>query len=52
MAPRALDLIGRKADGWVPGGGISRIDDFAGLAARIDDAAAAAGRDPRPSGAS
>ena len=47
MAPRALDLIGRKADGWVPGGGISRIDDFAGLAARIDDAAAAAGRDPR-----
>ena len=47
MAPRALDLIARKADGWVPGGGISRIDDFAGLAARIDDAAAAAGRDPR-----
>jgi alkanesulfonate monooxygenase SsuD/methylene tetrahydromethanopterin reductase-like flavin-dependent oxidoreductase (luciferase family) len=47
MAPRALELIGRKADGWVPGGGISRIDSFAGLAARIDDAAAAAGRDPR-----
>ena len=47
MAPRALDLIGRKADGWIPGGGISRIDTFAGLAVRIDDAAAAAGRDPR-----
>ena len=47
MAPRALDLIGRKADGWVPGGGISRIDAFPRLAARIDDAAAAAGRDPR-----
>ena len=47
MAPRALELIGRKADGWIPGGGISRIDEFAGLAARIDDAAAAAGRDPR-----
>ena len=47
MAPRALELIGRKADGWVPGGGISRIDAFAGMAARIDDAAAAAGRDPR-----
>jgi len=47
MAPRALELIGRKADGWIPGGGVSRIDDFAGLAARIDDAAAAAGRDPR-----
>ena len=47
MAPRALELIGRKADGWVPGGGVSRIDAFADLAARIDDAAAAAGRDPR-----
>jgi alkanesulfonate monooxygenase SsuD/methylene tetrahydromethanopterin reductase-like flavin-dependent oxidoreductase (luciferase family) len=47
MAPRALELIGRKADGWIPGGGASRIDEFAGLAARIDDAAAAAGREPR-----
>jgi alkanesulfonate monooxygenase SsuD/methylene tetrahydromethanopterin reductase-like flavin-dependent oxidoreductase (luciferase family) len=47
MAPSALELIGRKADGWIPGGGASRIDEFAGLAARIDDAAAAAGRDPR-----
>jgi alkanesulfonate monooxygenase SsuD/methylene tetrahydromethanopterin reductase-like flavin-dependent oxidoreductase (luciferase family) len=47
MAPRALELIGRKADGWIPGGGISRIDEFVGLTARIDDAAVAAGRDPR-----
>ena len=47
MAPRALELIGRKADGWVPGGGISGIDAFPRLAARIDDAADAAGRDPR-----
>jgi alkanesulfonate monooxygenase SsuD/methylene tetrahydromethanopterin reductase-like flavin-dependent oxidoreductase (luciferase family) len=47
MAPRALELIGRKADGWIPGGGISRIDEFASLAAHIDDAATAAGRDPR-----
>jgi alkanesulfonate monooxygenase SsuD/methylene tetrahydromethanopterin reductase-like flavin-dependent oxidoreductase (luciferase family) len=47
MAPRALELIGRRADGWIPGGGISRIGEFADLAARIDDAAAAAGRDPR-----
>ncbi len=46
MAPRALELIGRKADGWIPGGGISHIEAFASLAARIDDAAAAAGRDP------
>jgi alkanesulfonate monooxygenase SsuD/methylene tetrahydromethanopterin reductase-like flavin-dependent oxidoreductase (luciferase family) len=47
MAPRALDLIGRKADGWIPAGGVSRVDEFASLGARIDDAAAAAGRDPR-----
>ena len=47
MAPRALDLIGRKADGWVPAGGVSFVNDFAALGARIDDAAAGAGRDPR-----
>jgi alkanesulfonate monooxygenase SsuD/methylene tetrahydromethanopterin reductase-like flavin-dependent oxidoreductase (luciferase family) len=47
MAPRALELIGRKADGWIPAGGTSRIDELAELGARIDDAAAAAGRDPR-----
>jgi alkanesulfonate monooxygenase SsuD/methylene tetrahydromethanopterin reductase-like flavin-dependent oxidoreductase (luciferase family) len=46
MAPRALDLIGRLADGWVPGGGISQIDRFGELNARIDSAAVAAGRDP------
>jgi alkanesulfonate monooxygenase SsuD/methylene tetrahydromethanopterin reductase-like flavin-dependent oxidoreductase (luciferase family) len=45
MAPRALDLIGRLADGWVPGGGISRIERFGELTARIDAAASAAGRD-------
>jgi alkanesulfonate monooxygenase SsuD/methylene tetrahydromethanopterin reductase-like flavin-dependent oxidoreductase (luciferase family) len=47
MAPRALELIGRKADGWIPAGGTTRIDEFAALGARIDDAAQAAGRDPR-----
>jgi alkanesulfonate monooxygenase SsuD/methylene tetrahydromethanopterin reductase-like flavin-dependent oxidoreductase (luciferase family) len=46
MAPRALDMIGRVADGWIPGGGVSRIGEFATRAARIDDAADAAGRDP------
>jgi hypothetical protein len=46
MAPKALDLIGRLADGWVPGGGISKIADFPRLSARIDAAARAAGRDP------
>jgi alkanesulfonate monooxygenase SsuD/methylene tetrahydromethanopterin reductase-like flavin-dependent oxidoreductase (luciferase family) len=47
MAPRALELIGRKADGWIPAGGTSQLDQFAALGARIDDAARAAGRDPR-----
>ena len=46
MAPQALELIGRLADGWVPGGGISQVDELPGMAARIDDAAGAAGRDP------
>lgn len=46
MHPRTLELIGRSADGWVPGGGTGRIADFPMLADRIDAAAAAAGRDP------
>jgi alkanesulfonate monooxygenase SsuD/methylene tetrahydromethanopterin reductase-like flavin-dependent oxidoreductase (luciferase family) len=46
MAPKAMDLIGRKADGWVPGGGVSRIAEFPRLNALIDEAAVAAGRDP------
>jgi len=47
MAPRALELIGRKADGWIPAGGVSRVDEFPASTARIDDAAVSAGRDPR-----
>jgi len=47
MAPRALELIGRKADGWIPAAGTSHIDQFPALGARIDDAAEAWGRDPR-----
>jgi alkanesulfonate monooxygenase SsuD/methylene tetrahydromethanopterin reductase-like flavin-dependent oxidoreductase (luciferase family) len=43
----ALRLIGRQADGWVPGGGISNAAKFPAQNARIDDAADAAGRDPR-----
>ena len=39
-------LIGRKADGWIPGGGISRAAEFPRLNAIIDEAATAAGRDP------
>jgi alkanesulfonate monooxygenase SsuD/methylene tetrahydromethanopterin reductase-like flavin-dependent oxidoreductase (luciferase family) len=46
MAPRTLALIGRLADGWVPGDGATRIAEFSTLGARIDEAAAAAGRDP------
>ena len=43
--PRALRLAGRVADGWVPSltGNISRLGEGS---ARLDDAAAAAGRDP------
>jgi alkanesulfonate monooxygenase SsuD/methylene tetrahydromethanopterin reductase-like flavin-dependent oxidoreductase (luciferase family) len=43
--PRALRLAGRVADGWVPSltGNIARLSEGA---ARLDDAASAAGRDP------
>jgi len=45
MSTGALELIGRKADGWIPGGGISKMADFARLNAIIDRAAVHAGRD-------
>ena len=43
--PRALKLTGRVADGWVPSfrGDLKKIGD---MSARLDDAAAEAGRDP------
>jgi alkanesulfonate monooxygenase SsuD/methylene tetrahydromethanopterin reductase-like flavin-dependent oxidoreductase (luciferase family) len=43
--PRALRLLGRLADGWVPSlrGEISRLSEGA---VRLDDAAVQAGRDP------
>jgi alkanesulfonate monooxygenase SsuD/methylene tetrahydromethanopterin reductase-like flavin-dependent oxidoreductase (luciferase family) len=43
--PRALKLAGQVADGWVPSfrGDLSKIAD---MTKRLDDAAAAAGRDP------
>jgi alkanesulfonate monooxygenase SsuD/methylene tetrahydromethanopterin reductase-like flavin-dependent oxidoreductase (luciferase family) len=44
--PRALALTGRLADGWVPSLSWATPDLVPGLNERIDEAAAAAGRDP------
>lgn len=45
--PRMLRLIGRSADGWWPSLGRVGAADLAAGQAVIDDAATAAGRDPR-----
>ncbi|MDT4894894.1 MAG: hypothetical protein QOE97_3929 [Pseudonocardiales bacterium] len=44
--PRMLRLIGRRADGWLPTLGYLQPGDLARGNAIIDEAAAAAGRDP------
>jgi len=44
--PRMLGITGRMADGWLPSVGYAVPADFADANARIDDAAADAGRDP------
>jgi alkanesulfonate monooxygenase SsuD/methylene tetrahydromethanopterin reductase-like flavin-dependent oxidoreductase (luciferase family) len=44
--PRMLDLIGRKADGWVPSAGWAPPEELPLYLRRIEDAAARAGRDP------
>lgn len=44
--PRMLALTGRVADGWLPSQGPVPPERLRELSARIDDAAAAAGRDP------
>jgi alkanesulfonate monooxygenase SsuD/methylene tetrahydromethanopterin reductase-like flavin-dependent oxidoreductase (luciferase family) len=44
--PRMLRLIGRLADGWVPSSPYAPPERLAAAQARIDEAAAAAGRDP------
>jgi alkanesulfonate monooxygenase SsuD/methylene tetrahydromethanopterin reductase-like flavin-dependent oxidoreductase (luciferase family) len=44
---RMLELVGRTADGWVPSAGRVPFEWFPDAVARIEDAAAAAGRDPR-----
>src|ERR1700680_2989563 len=45
--PRMLALIGRLADGWVPSLGYLKPAELAEAHARIDEAAMAAGREPR-----
>jgi alkanesulfonate monooxygenase SsuD/methylene tetrahydromethanopterin reductase-like flavin-dependent oxidoreductase (luciferase family) len=45
--PRMLALTGRAADGWVPSLGNNTPAALAEMQRRIDDAAGAAGRDPR-----
>ncbi|WP_125130242.1 LLM class flavin-dependent oxidoreductase [Microbacterium sp. 10M-3C3] len=45
--PRMLALIGRSADGWLPSLPWLEPGDYARGNARIDEAAEAAGRDPR-----
>lgn len=45
--PRMLSLVGRAADGWVPSLGYFQPNDLLEGNQRIDDAAAAAGRDAR-----
>jgi alkanesulfonate monooxygenase SsuD/methylene tetrahydromethanopterin reductase-like flavin-dependent oxidoreductase (luciferase family) len=47
MSPGAMRLIGRLADGWVPGNGATRVTEFPSLIARMEDAAAQEGRDAR-----
>jgi alkanesulfonate monooxygenase SsuD/methylene tetrahydromethanopterin reductase-like flavin-dependent oxidoreductase (luciferase family) len=44
--PRALALTGRLADGWVPSLSWARPELVPGMQRRIDEAAAAAGRQP------
>ncbi len=44
--PRMLRLTGRLADGWVPSSSYAAPDVLPAMQARIDEAAAEAGRDP------
>lgn len=45
--PRMLRLVGAKADGWLPSLGYLRPEDMAASHRTVDEAARAAGRDPR-----
>ena len=46
IGPRMLEVTGRVADGWVPSSAYRPPERLPEAQARIDDAAAAAGRDP------
>jgi alkanesulfonate monooxygenase SsuD/methylene tetrahydromethanopterin reductase-like flavin-dependent oxidoreductase (luciferase family) len=46
MLPRTLDLIGRVADGWITSVGRVSLAAYRTAAARLDESAVAAGRDP------
>jgi alkanesulfonate monooxygenase SsuD/methylene tetrahydromethanopterin reductase-like flavin-dependent oxidoreductase (luciferase family) len=46
IGPRMLELTGRVGDGWVPSSAYVPPERLPAAQARIDDAAAAAGRDP------
>jgi alkanesulfonate monooxygenase SsuD/methylene tetrahydromethanopterin reductase-like flavin-dependent oxidoreductase (luciferase family) len=43
--PRALELTGRLADGWIPSSGWATADNVPAMQRHIDDGAAAAGRE-------
>jgi alkanesulfonate monooxygenase SsuD/methylene tetrahydromethanopterin reductase-like flavin-dependent oxidoreductase (luciferase family) len=45
--PQMLDLVGRMADGWIPSIAFAPPERISLMQRRIDDAAAAAGRDPK-----
>jgi alkanesulfonate monooxygenase SsuD/methylene tetrahydromethanopterin reductase-like flavin-dependent oxidoreductase (luciferase family) len=44
--PKMLDLIGRKADGWVPSSSWAPPESLPGYLRRIEESAVAAGREP------
>lgn len=45
--PQMLDFLGRNADGWLPSSAFVPPEKLHDMQNRIDDGAAAAGRDPR-----
>jgi probable F420-dependent oxidoreductase len=46
FGPRALQVTGRQADGWIPSHGYVSLDELPAMRRRVLDAVRAAGRDP------